>query len=412
MITETNSKGSNTIMYQFILLIFLGVIIMIGGCVEDEEPPIKTSGFDIDLFETNLRDSFTANCVGMQYSIIRNENISRDGAIGKARLSNNPPETDYNTTHRKSVQSCSKTLTSLALLAVLKEKNLTKDDLLVQFLPSSWSFQTGLLDITFKDMLIHRTAIDDSVTIDPAMGQMAPNGTYESMKSYALHGGLRANKSWHYANTNFTLLRVAIAYLLEGGEIEDMIQSGNEADVPAFVAETYVQAVRDYILIPAGVDSRADVRIWDDNTSDFSQSSCSYNFKNLSLSGYVHYDQRLTGSGAGGWYLNANEYAAVMAAFFNEKYALLDVEEVTTTGELTSRLGMYNRIYTNGDFSRSYFTHNGAFDDGFGRGGRAIWIHIPNENVQVMIQINSANNDFTIREAETAIMRAYENAFS
>lgn len=393
------------------ILLVLFITICFSAC-KKEELPLAATGLDLQKFAKNLECSFTGNCMGMQYSIVRNNNVKLDGAIGKARFVTNSPETDYTSNHRKSVQSCSKTLTALTLLAVLKDKNLSKLDVLSQFLPSSWNVNAGVQSITFEEMLRHRTALDDATTIDPVFGSLPGDGTYQSMKSYVLHGNLRSDKSFHYANINYTLLRVAIAYLVDGGTIESMIQSGDEADVPAFVAQTYIQAVRDYILIPAGVDSRADVRIWDDNSSNFSASTCFYNFSNLSIAGYVHPDQTLTGSGAGGWYLNSKEYISVIAAFFHNEYPLLDVNEVTTTGEPAgTRLGMYENNYASSSLNRDYFTHNGAYDDGRGRGARAFWLHIPKEDVQVMVQMNSANNGFTVGEAEVLIMQAYDNAF-
>lgn len=393
-----------------ILLVML-IALCFSACKE-KEFDITSTDLDLQKFAKNLECSFTGNCMGMQYSIVRNNKIKLDGAIGKARFVTNSPEADYTPNHRKSVQSCSKTLTALTLLAVLKDKNLSKLDVLSQFLPSSWNVQAEVQAITFEEMLRHRSALDNVTTIDPILGSLSSDGSYQSMKSYVLHGSLRASKNFHYANINYTLLRVAIAYLVDGGTIEDMIQSGDEADVPEFVAQTYIQAVRDYILIPAGVDSRADVRVWDDNSSNFSASTCFYNFSNLSIAGYVHPDQTLTGSGAGGWYLNANEYISVIAAFFHKEYPLLDVDEVTETGEpARTRLGMYANNYASSSLNRDYYIHNGAYDDGRGRGARAFWLHIPKEDVQVMVQMNSANNGFTVGEAETLIMQAYDNAF-
>lgn len=410
MINTRKRQPIKNIKIGGILLVWL-ISLCFTAC-KKEELPLASTGLDLKKFAKNLECSFTGNCMGMQYSIVRNNTVKLDGAIGKARFVTNSPETDYTSIHRKSVQSCSKTLTALTLLAVLKDKNLSKLDVLSQFLPSSWNVQAGVQPITFEEMLRHRSALDNVTTIDPILGSLSSDGSYESMKSYVLHGNLRASKNFHYANINYTLFRVAIAYLIDGGTIESMIQSGNEADIPEFVAQTYIQAVRDYILIPAGVDSRADVRVWDDNSSNFSASTCFYNFSNLSIVGYTHPDQTLTGSGAGGWYLNSNEYISVIASFFHNEYPLLDVNEVTTTGEPAgTRLGMYENNYTSGSLSRDYFTHNGAYDDGRGRGARAFWLHIPKEDVQVMVQMNSANNGFTVGEAETLIMQAYDNAF-
>ena len=104
-------------------------------------------------------------------------------------------------------------------------------------------------------------------------------------------------------------------------------------------------------------------------------------------------------SGAGGLFISAVEMAQVMAALENGKL----LSDKTRLMMKQHDLGIFQVDNT------AYYTHNGGFSDGKGRGSSTRLVLCPN-NIQVAIVINSSNNDTD--STFTIVKNAIDNSVS
>ena len=154
--------------------------------------------------------------------------------------------------------------------------------------------------------------------------------------------------------------------------------------------------MRDRILVPSGISDDVAPKIWDQN--QFSIPVYHYNLSDQSNPGYTHTDQTLL-TGAGGWYMNARELAAFITFLSTNNLQNIDYNWMSN-----NELGMYSGIRS----GVNVITHNGASRTrADGTGGRSIWVHIPESDVIVTIQINSATNNFTMEEVLQTIVDGY-----
>ncbi|MBR9921083.1 MAG: beta-lactamase family protein [Bacteroidetes bacterium] len=370
------------------LLLFVTPLFFSTSC---DKPVIKNKEIHFDEFAAQLEESFGPACVGFQYAIAHKGQLKEENAIGKAILAIDGDETDYNLVHRKSVHSMTKTITAAGMMKALNSNNISLDASIAPYLPDRWELVPEVDNITFREILQHKS------------GLRGTKDTYESMRTYMETGGFEAKNvsvSAGYANVNYTLMRLLIPMV--NPIVNDALNTTlNEDGAEAFdyqAAQGYIAYIRNTVLIPAGIDEEVGPYIWDGNEEDATRN---YNFANQSLTGYTHPDGTLI-TGAGAWYMNANDYSAFLAFLLHGELDGIDHQTM-----IDNDLGMFTTTYG----SLETIDHNGAFTDASGRGGRAQWIHIPTSDVTVVVQINSANNGFTVGEMKTMILDAYLDSY-
>jgi D-alanyl-D-alanine carboxypeptidase len=372
-----------------VALSFFCIAIVNPGC-EDEivgPPDITEKSVHFDELATNLEEAFDGNCVGFQYTIAKDGIEQVSGAIGHAILPIDGEETFYDITHRKSVHSMTKTFTAAATVHALDQYGINLDASIAPYLPDRWELDPKVEDITFRELLTHKSGLRGS------------RDTYDQMKEYMESGDFAekdVSPSVGYANVNFTLLRIIIPMMspIVNPALNEVLNTDGPEMFDLMAANGYIAYVRNTVLIPAGVDDEVGPYLWDTEEEDATRN---YNFADLSLNGYFHTDVTLT-TGAGGWLMNTRDYAAFITHMV---YGALD--GVDKDLMLDEELGLFNTSFQ----GVNCYTHNGGFTDGLGRGGRSEWIHIPGTGITMVVQINSANNAFSGSDIPNMMMNAY-----
>ena len=372
------SKAAGLALLAFFILPFT-------GC--KKEDTIVNKSFHFEEMGQALEDQFGPGCVGFQYTIAHKGAPKVSDAIGKAGLASNGVDIDYTETHRKSVHSCSKTITAAALMHALTINNVNPGASIADYLPGRWD-TSNVDEVTFLQLMRHES------------GFRGTRDTYTSMKNY-IQDSAFSSKVYTYANVNYSLMRILIPNIdpASRAQLETIYQSQGETEYNEEVSERYIQYVRDNVLVPSGVSSDVGPLIWD--AAQIATPTYNYNFADQSIAGYAHSDQTLL-TGAGGWYMNAYEYAGFLAYLTEGELANINMQTM-----MDFEYGMFDRN-RNGV---TYYTHNGAFTGGDGRGGRAIWVYIPSNKVIVTVQINSGTNAFSIQSLENAIIDEYQDSY-
>ncbi|MCB0703728.1 MAG: beta-lactamase family protein [Saprospiraceae bacterium] len=375
---------------QILLFTSLFILVLSPSCKKD---PIVLNNKSIhfDVLAQNLEDAFGPGCVGFQYSISQNGTLKTENAIGKAILAIDGPETNYTVNHRKSVHSMTKTITAAAMVHALEANGISVDAFIAPYLPERWELSPEVDDITFRELLTHKS------------GLRGTRDSYESMKTYMEAGGFSTkdvSTSVGYANVNFTLMRILIPMTspIVNPALNDVLNTQGGESFDNMVSQGYIAYVRNTVLIPAGVDEEVGPYLWD---TDEAEATRNYNFSNQSLNGYIHTDQTLL-TGAGGWYMNTHDYSAFLAYLFHSQLPGIDQDEMIS-GELGMYVGKYGSL--------DYYTHNGAINNALDQGGRAEWIQIPSSDVTMVVQINSAENAFSTSEITGMMLDAYLDSY-
>lgn len=163
-----------------------------GNCLE-----YATWGQKID-------STINQQAVGYAYIIINNGLQETTNAYGKARNSNDAPETAMTLDLRSNAASVNKTMTAVAALKLLAAKNVSVTSSISPYLPKSWTLGQGVSAITFAELLTHTSGIRDT---------LSPDTSYANLKATMAQKILPANKVGNYQNANFALFRIMIPYL-------------------------------------------------------------------------------------------------------------------------------------------------------------------------------------------------------
>jgi len=125
------------------------------------------------------------------------------------------PATPMTTNRRFDTASMSKTITATAIMAAMEDLashkpalGITLDSSILPFLPSNWHPKPSVANVTFRSLLRHTAgfcyggAPGDSYDIVKAMVENGPESSWVG--------------HWHYCNTGYDLLRILLAYIVEG----------------------------------------------------------------------------------------------------------------------------------------------------------------------------------------------------
>jgi CubicO group peptidase (beta-lactamase class C family) len=349
--------------------------------------PIKTKEYNFELMGKKVEEKFNFKCLGMQYSITQNGQLKVQGAIGYKVIPVDGDSLVYTTVARKSVHSCSKTISAAAMMYQLNKFGINIDSTIAKYLPVRWNLIPAANNVTFRQLLQHRS------------GMKGTRDSFGEMRSYFEEGGIWIQGDYEYANVNYSLMRLLIP-MLDPALRKDVNDnySDNYADVA--LSNAYVDIVRQALMIPAGISKEIAPAIWDGPQDP--KATRNYNFDKLYISGYTHTPQTFL-TGAGGWYMNTNEYAAFLAYLFGKQYSGVDPEFM-----MANVLGMFEDETASGT---KFYTHNGSFTDGQGRGGICQWIFIPSSKMAMVVQINSQENLFKTSDLPDMMIEAINEAY-
>jgi len=344
--------------------------------------------FDMDLFEANLIDAIDGDVVGYSYSIGLNGNAAREGAGGLAviggSLRGHHLDVSMTPYLRMHIASISKPITAMALFKAMEEVDPGMDlnEEFAAYLPPHWNVHSTLSDVTFMDLLEHRSGI------------LTEGETYGSLKDIVEAGVSVSDKgNYSYNNVNFSLFRIIIPYLLQGPNLGAGSQLVMDDIIDQVTQSVFKSWVTEQILEPANIDYDA----WNAHpATPVLHYDCSDMDKEAWLTG--NYEHR---AGAYGLYLSANGVASVYAharyanSFLSEKYRDWLFEDGYSWG------------MSNGEHG-TYFSHSGGWRSN-GRGYRGYIIAFPN-NVEATVMVNCRNSDASENLA-SKVRQAYDGAW-
>jgi CubicO group peptidase (beta-lactamase class C family) len=342
----------------------------------------NTPAFDMDRYEENIHQALDGSVIGYAYTIGKDGQQARTGQDGWARTASNPPATPQSFDKPMHVASVSKTLTAVAILKLLDEKGLTADAKVAAYLPSDWTLGPGVENLTFKDLLSHRSGLT-------ANGTQNGNATqYDSLQFYISQGV--GPKVYDYSNSNYALFRVILPHLW------GVTPWAPGADLDEITAEMYVYYMQENIFKPIGIDARVDNSVQDPTLY--------YSFPE-SVDGGVGGDTdfKMT-CGGFGWYLSSHDMANFAAhMYFDEQFFPSHLREQMEDDEL----GWFGNSGDHG----TYYSHNGGWrytNPEPPRGLRSCLIHFPN-GVQTALVVNSRSD---LSSLSTILKDAFDDAWT
>ena len=199
--------------------------------------------FAVYAFESNIRSAMTGNALGYAYAINMDGNLVISGSDGLARTVYDPPSTPHNAYKPQEVASVSKPVTAVGIHQLLNEQNISVDDSIAPYLPSSWNTDNITAPwpiLTFRQLFTHTSGLN---------GSSYAEADYDSLKSYIEAG--TGIKSYTYENGNYGMFRVLLPRLM-GLDITwfSVFMNMTEEETAASVYEWYMT---DNVLAPISI---------------------------------------------------------------------------------------------------------------------------------------------------------------
>lgn len=149
---------------------------------------------------------------GYAYVINKSGTAARNGFFGD-RLHGTDGDVSSNIYAPMYAASINKTMTAAAMLRVLEEVSngdvaLFLNAKIFQYLPSNWQFGLGINNITFKDLLQHRTGFASNAATD-----------YDGIRTL-IAGGV-SDDDYEYSNANYAIMRILIAIMSENVNMDN-----------------------------------------------------------------------------------------------------------------------------------------------------------------------------------------------
>lgn len=358
----------------------LVVVFFSSGCEEGPITPWTQPGgwqnggptFDLDQFEDNLQTWLSVGEGGWSYAIVQDGQLVRDGGIGSARNATDgsvsmTPNTEMN------LASVTKFFTAIAAMQLIDRLNINLDSDIEPYLPDSWPQGPGVNNLTFRDLLTHRS------------GLQSTNNNFSQTLSYrglqaAIATGVVNPKTRNYLNVNFALFRVLIPKMwrtLPGAPAIPV--NVNDAQSQQF----YDDYMQQFVFGPAGVSLGL-------QPSGGNQETRYYNINDNGQAG-ISYGDWAPISGGGGYYGSAMEVAAILA-FFWESESL--VTNATRTLMRNNRIGF---DLANGSLEEHgpYFGKGGSISNGSGQGVRLQTAHFGN-GIDVIVMENRQGGQYPV----------------
>lgn len=258
--------------------------------------------FNLNKFDKMLADSLVG-FVGYQYTIGVGTQIARTGTDGQAMTFEECTALAMGSCLKMNIASQTKTITAAATMKLLEANVLNPDVAKVaDYLPSDWTFTAWSRNLTFTQMMTHRSAM------------LSPNSDFDNtlsfsaLKDYMAQDGQDSIKNvFRYRNANYALMRIVIPRLWQMlPDAPAELKSATEIDDKT--SQTYYEKyIQDKFFAPAGIVGA---------TLNFTDKDKDVLFYNSGLEEKgvdFDYDWRNI-TGGGGWYMSSNDLVKFMIA--------------------------------------------------------------------------------------------------
>jgi CubicO group peptidase (beta-lactamase class C family) len=278
------------------------------------------------------------------------------------------------------VASISKSITTMALLHLLDEKQMSIDQVMSTFLPGSWTLGSNVDNITFRELLTHRSGFRSTAYYAKC--------SHSELKDLISNGVTIGNKSIRsYQNVNFALMRLIIP-IIEG------TNPSSDSDAAGF-ANAYIKYVQDNVLITAGGTTATR-----DCKPENSNPTLYYDRPYVSGGGWNGDGDLTLYTGGFGWNISLTDLGNVIGKF-------AQTEEILS---IATRNDMYNGALGINQYpgkQGNYYGHGGKWTDGT-RGLNTFYMIFPNNNVHVVLFMNS---DSPSQSLGQRIIDAYDDSW-
>jgi CubicO group peptidase (beta-lactamase class C family) len=340
---------------------------------------------NLHTLEVKLGDKLSYT-EGHSIAILNGLNLEYSIGGGLARVN---PDVKMGSGTRMDVLSMSKTITAAGVVRQLLANGLTPHEKIGGYLPSYWTVNSQVANLTFAHVLTH------------SGGLVGDQANFDQLQALCAAPPTNPVGTGSYQNINYSLLRVLLAYL--NPNTSPFLKILGEFDslrrwLSPCTAMAYVSNIQTYILGPSGAasasvgptDSLLDQAKWALQINKQAE----WFTDNLGHLGDQHdpTNAYLT-CGANRWNMSARDYGRFIAHLINNKLqpnpwpTMRDTRAPAAASTLPTypggdvRLGVWR--FQGPDGTGNYYGHNGGWSDAF-----TGWMAFPGD-VSVVFFANS-----------------------
>jgi CubicO group peptidase (beta-lactamase class C family) len=262
---------------------------------------------------------------------------------------------------RMHVASVSKLITAMVIADLLDEKGLSVDTKIGPYLPGYWSVGSNVADITFRDLMNHKSGFNTG----------GSDCSFPVMKAEVAQS-VPANASGKYENVNFSILRVLGAVM--DGKIGKHADFGplNDAAWDIVTTDWLLSRAQSKLFTPSGVSNVTAVPA--------GKSAFAYQSK-TDKQGWNSGDLS-TQLGGAGFRMSVNDLLSVMHTF---RRAGSIVSKAEAAEAIDAMLGL-DQVHDTP--AGKIYNKNGGWGDGAGNVEQSVVFFLP-ENMEVAVLVNS-----------------------
>jgi CubicO group peptidase (beta-lactamase class C family) len=348
--------------------------------------------FDMAWFERNLRATLDGKTVGYAYAIGKAGKLDRQAGVGSARVAPDAAMTPQSPAKVMTVASISKPVTAAATLRLLEQKSISVDNKIGPWLPEAWKRGAGVDDITFRDLMTHRSGLLQNFQAATGTDGGVSTGSWPNIRIAV--GQKLGAKSYKYANMNFSIFRILVPKIAYGIDLSKLYDAP-----PANVTAAQI----DYLTGVAFLGYLKPVLALSSTPVSCSNSDPNptklYTYPTNGQAGWGP-DDYVTGCGGYGYNLSANGIASFISHVrYTDKLVSAKARALMVDGQLG--LKAYNGKHG------TYHGHGAVWAQAGGRGmrGCVMSFHI---QVDVALLVNS-RGDYPSGCA--VVVEAFDNAW-
>lgn len=346
----------------------------------------------LNKMKQNMVDDLNGTVNGYAF-VITKGNKSRAGSGGWAKR---PVDggVAMATKTRSFIASSTKPITAIATLQLLAANNLTIASKIGPWLPNDWVKGPGINQLTFRDLLQHRTGFNQIFKGLSASKKQNWGNDWDGLK-WVVKNGAQPGASSSYKNANFALLRVIIPKLWKASGAGDAdftgVTKGNNGLL-------YVIYVTNHIFKPSNVATGASCTAGE----KYRPQAMGYDVSDPDETGTMSETSWPNCGGHAGLRLSARDLSRILVAL--RKGKLLSPPWRFAMDQF--RLGWSQASNTNKKGRKDKWWHGGAWNKSSNRGYRACIMKYKGD-MEAALVINSKTSG---KGACTVLKDAYNNA--
>ncbi|MCY7359478.1 MAG: serine hydrolase, partial [Rudanella sp.] len=182
---------------------------------------LSNGGFDPALFASKIEAQLTGKVTGYGYRIMINGQPYTKAAGGKgyARHLIDAPARVYTPVVRQDIGGCTKFMTAVVVLKMLKRYDVPLEETVWTYLPTYFKPSTDFKKVTFRDLLAHTSGVVDrpksaEYTIEDVQDSVEDGIFDQGEGSGGIGNGQKPYGQYYYQHMNYMLLRHALVYLV------------------------------------------------------------------------------------------------------------------------------------------------------------------------------------------------------